>query len=317
MQRWLQLRSLRSKVQGLRTPSIALALVSLVAASAPASAQTHYASGQDVVPAFEGWEHNPDGSFNMVFGYMNRNYEEEIDLPVGADNMIEPGPADQGQPTHFYVRRQQFVFKVRVPKDWGKKDLIWTLRVNGKTEKAYASLLPFWELGPLVYQENRGSAADISDTPEPNEPPTIKMSGSSQLTSRVGETVTLLADVADDGHPTPRRRAANGAPAVRRDSDGAVVSGTGTVGPGGSGPRRENPLTQAIVRLEPGAALGVTWIVFRGSTEGVKFEPQRVTVKDGRAGATVSFAKAGTYVLRGYADDGIYVTPVDVTVVVR
>ena len=121
----------------------------------PQRAQTRYANGQDVVPAFEGWERNADGSFNMVFGYMNRNYEEEIDLPVGPDNMIEPGPADQGQPTHFYVRRQQFVFKVRVPKDWGKKDLIWTLRVNGKTEKAYASLLPFWELGPRLPGKSR------------------------------------------------------------------------------------------------------------------------------------------------------------------
>jgi len=253
----------------------------------------------------------------MVFGYMNRNYEEEMDLPVGPDNVIEPGPADQGQPTHFYVRRQQFVFKVRVPTDWGKKDLIWTLRANGKTEKAYASLLPFWELGPLVYQENRGSAADITDTPEPNEPPTIKMPGGSQLTTRAGETLTLLAEVADDGHPVPRRRTTTGAPAVRRDSDGAVVSGTGTVGPGASGPRRENPLTQAIVRLEPGAALGVTWIVYRGSTDGVRFDPQRVTVANGKATATVSFAKPGSYVLRGYADDGIYVTPIDVTVTVR
>src|SRR6201986_2582378 len=157
----------------------------LTATSPGVRAQTHFASGQDVVPAFEGWEKNSDGSFNMVFGYMNRNYEEEIDLPVGADNMIEPGPTDQGQPTHFYVRRQQFVFKVRVPKDWGKKDLIWTLRVNGKTEKAYASLLPFWELGLFVYQENRGSAADITHKPEPNEAPTIKMSGSTQLTARV------------------------------------------------------------------------------------------------------------------------------------
>ncbi len=81
------------------------------------------------------------------------------------------------------MRRQQFVFKVRVPKDWGKKDLIWTLRVNGKMEKAYASLLPFQELGLFVYQENRGSAADITDTPEPNEPPTIKMAGATQLTA--------------------------------------------------------------------------------------------------------------------------------------
>jgi len=316
MQRWLWLRSLRSKVKRLRTVSIALGLI-WIAASTTASAQTRFASGQDVVPAFEGWERNPDGSFNMVFGYMNRNYEEEIDLPVGPDNMIEPGAADQGQPTHFYVRRQQFVFKVRVPKDWGKKDLIWTLRVNGKTEKAYASLLPFQELGLFVYQENRGSAADITDTPEPNEAPTIKMSGSAQLTARVGETVPLIAEVADDGHPVPRRRAANGAPAVRRDSDGAVITGTGTVGPGGTGPRRENPLTQAMVRLDPGVALGVTWIVYRGSDDGVKFEPQRVAVKDGRATASVSFAKAGTYVVRGYADDGVLVTPVDVTVTVR
>ena len=316
MQRWLWLRSLRSKVKGLRTVSIALGLV-WIAASTTASAQTRFASGQDAVPVFEGWERNPDGSFNMVFGYMNRNYEEEIDLPVGPDNMIEPGAADQGQPTHFYVRRQQFVFKVRVPKDWGKKDLIWTLRVNGKTEKAYASLLPFQELGLFVYQENRGSAADITDTPEPNEAPTIKMSGSAQLTARVGETVPLIAEVADDGHPVPRRRAANGAPAVRRDSDGAVITGTGTVGPGGTGPRRENPLTQAMVRLDPGVALGVTWIVYRGSDDGVKFEPQRVAVKDGRATASVSFAKAGTYVVRGYADDGVLVTPVDVTVTVR
>jgi hypothetical protein len=305
----------RSRVQGLRT--IALALILLLVASVPTFAQTRYATGQNVVPAFEGWEHNPDGSFNMVFGYMNRNYEQEIDLPVGPDNMIEPGPADQGQPTHFYVRRQQFVFKVRVPKDWGKKDLIWTLKVNGKTEKAYASLLPFWELGPLVYTENRGSAADITDAPEPNEAPTITLPGPTQLSARAGETIPLVAEVADDGHPVPRRRTATGAPAVRRDSDGAVVSGTGTVGPGGSGPRRENPLTQAMVRLEPGVALGVTWVVYRGSTEGVKFEPQRVAVASGKASSTVSFAKPGTYVIRGYADDGVYVTPVDVTITVR
>src|SRR6476659_3664929 len=92
------------------TAPLAFALALLVAS--PVLAQTRYATGQDVVPAFEGWERNPDGSFNMVFGYMNRNYEEQLDIPVGADNLIEPGAPDQGQPTHFYVRRQQFVFKV-------------------------------------------------------------------------------------------------------------------------------------------------------------------------------------------------------------
>ena len=83
---------------------------------------------------------NADGSFNMVFGYMNRNYEEQVDVPVGPDNTVEPGGPDQGQPAHFYPRRQQFMFKVRVPKDWGKKDVVWTLTANGKTEKAFGSL---------------------------------------------------------------------------------------------------------------------------------------------------------------------------------
>src|SRR5438445_8513017 len=98
--------------------------------------QIRHAAGQNVVPVFEGWERNTDGSFNMVFGYMNRNYEEQVDIPVGASNTLEPGPTDQKQPTHFYTRRQQYVFKVRVPKDWGKKDLVWTLTSHGKTEKA-------------------------------------------------------------------------------------------------------------------------------------------------------------------------------------
>ena len=47
---------------------------------------------------------------------------------------------DQGQPTHFLPRRNRFVFKVRVPADWGKKELVWTLTTKGKTERAYATL---------------------------------------------------------------------------------------------------------------------------------------------------------------------------------
>src|SRR5271154_3107358 len=115
--------------------AVAAAIVWVVATRAPA--QIRYASGQDVAPVYEGWERNPDGSFNMVFGYMNRNYEEQMDIPVGPDNNISPGDPDRGQPAHFYRRRQQFIFKVKVPKDWGKKDLVWTLTSRGKTEKAY------------------------------------------------------------------------------------------------------------------------------------------------------------------------------------
>ncbi len=33
-------------------------------------------SGQDVVPSFDGWLRNADGTFTFVFGYLNRNYKE-------------------------------------------------------------------------------------------------------------------------------------------------------------------------------------------------------------------------------------------------
>ena len=55
------------------------------------SAQVQYATGQNIAPIFEGWERNPDGSYNMVFGYLNRNYEEEVDIPIGTENSITIG----------------------------------------------------------------------------------------------------------------------------------------------------------------------------------------------------------------------------------
>ena len=50
--------------------------------------QVRHWSGQGVAPVYEGFDVNPDGSFNMWFGYMNRNYEEELDIPVGPDNTL-------------------------------------------------------------------------------------------------------------------------------------------------------------------------------------------------------------------------------------
>ena len=126
---------------------------SLLAASL-SDAQT-YSRGQNASPAFEGWELNADGSFNFLFGYMNRNWEEEINVPIGPDNNIEPGGPDQGQPTRFLPRRNRFVFRVRVPKDWGEKELVWTLTTKGKTEKAYATLAP-----GLLHRRRRDRVGD-------------------------------------------------------------------------------------------------------------------------------------------------------------
>ena len=127
--------------------------------------QTKFASGQDVQPYFEGWIKNRDGSFDMVFGYFNRNYQEEVAIPVGADNMVEPGAPDRGQPTFFYPRITRSALKVVVPKDWGPKtELTWTLTVRGKTEKAVAWLQPEWEIDPIRGGSTPNAEA-LADTP--------------------------------------------------------------------------------------------------------------------------------------------------------
>ena len=98
-----------------------------------------FSRGQNVSPAYEGWEEDPDGTKHFVFGYMNRNWEEELDVPVGPDNNIQPGSQDQGQPTRFLPRRNRFMFSGRVggrrlrP---GRYRLVATPRVNALVGKA-------------------------------------------------------------------------------------------------------------------------------------------------------------------------------------
>jgi hypothetical protein len=106
-------------------------------------------SGQSVTGAFEGWFKNPDGSFSLLFGYFNRNLKEELDIPVGPNNRVEPGGPDQGQPTHFLPRRHFGVFTVTVPKDFGDQKLTWTLVTNHQTTVIPGTLNPLWELSPF------------------------------------------------------------------------------------------------------------------------------------------------------------------------
>ena len=40
-------------------------------------------SGQSVTPAYEGWFQNSDGTYSLMFGYYNRNYTEQVDVPIG------------------------------------------------------------------------------------------------------------------------------------------------------------------------------------------------------------------------------------------
>ena len=84
-------------------------------------------AGDSITGAFEGWYYNQDGSRSFLIGYYNRNGRQELDVPIGPNNRIEPGGPDMGQPTHFEPGRHYGVFGIVVPKDYGTKKLTWTL----------------------------------------------------------------------------------------------------------------------------------------------------------------------------------------------
>jgi hypothetical protein len=269
----------------------ALSFVLLLPTAARTDAQIVHARGQNVVPVYEGWERNADGTFTMVFGYFNRNLEEEPFVPVGPDNKFEPGDPDRGQPTHFYPRRQQFIFRLPIPADWGSKELVWTLVSNGRTEKAYGSLLPIYELGQVIYEQNRGGILLHGPGEPVNQSPSVALLGSvsvARATLTLPAALDLKVSVTDDGLPARPPRKNRGSQSARRDQE-----------PG--------PITQAIIRLEPDWRLGVTWMHYRGPGK-VTFEPMRQEIPDGRNGQAatrVGFSEPGTYVIRAYGDDGI------------
>src|ERR1700688_3884473 len=186
-----------------------LAVCAVFLSVSAARAQVQYARGQDVAPVFEGWERNPDGTFSMVFGYLNRNYEEELDIPVGPGNSIALGSeivGDRGQPTHFYPRRQRFLFRVVVPKDWDKQQkVVWTLTSRGRTDQAKGWLQPEWELSEDVIVENMEGGVPDPD----NKPPAITVAPVQPVT--LPNSATLTASATDDGLPKPYRRNASNA----------------------------------------------------------------------------------------------------------
>jgi hypothetical protein len=182
-----------------------LSAIFAVVATLPAFAQSgasqlvtvRHASGQGVAPVYEGFDVNPDGSYNMWFGYMNRNYEEEVDLPVGPDNIFEPG-GDRGQPTHFTPRRHKDVFSVKVPKDFGDQTLLWSLAAHGQTQKVVGTLKPVWQIDRL--RTTRGGNSEKIGS---NLPPVVSVRPSDQ-TLAAPASLTLTVSATDDGLPKRR-----------------------------------------------------------------------------------------------------------------
>ena len=288
---------------------LALTGLTVTSGQAPYYPQQQFPRGLNIATSFEGWEENPDGSFSMLFGYFNRNWEEDPYIPVGPDNTIEPGGPDRGQPTHFFPRRNKFVFRVPVPKDFGNKELVWTLTVHGKTEKAYASLKEDYKVDLRVLQTNthmnlgvRDYAKFDADMAE-NKPPVVRVEGDPRRTVNVREPLALSAVVTDDGR------------LKRLPTDNTVDSDHTALG------------------------LRVAWFVYRGPGDGVTFDPAQFKVyqdkrpggnspwtpawmppalpADGKFPVKVTFSEPGTYVVRVLAHDGGLDTAKDVTVTVK
>jgi hypothetical protein len=267
------------------------------------------ARGQNVVPAYEGFWRNADGTFDLMFGYYNRNWEEELDIPVGPGNTLDPGGPDQGQPTHFFPRRNQFVFKVRVPANFGEKEIVWTLTSNGQTEKAYGTLRPQYAVDETVMMANFGAGGQTGFVPDMmgNKAPELKVEGQKKRTAKVGEPVTLSAVATDDGKPKAR------------------------------------PMPVFLVgqsHFLPNAATGLrlSWFTYRGADKKIQYDPPQTKVwQDHRDGGNspwsagwstppappgntwtvkATFSEPGTYVLRALASDGGLINYDDVTVTV-
>jgi hypothetical protein len=267
---------------------------------------------------------------------MNRNWEEEIDVPVGPENGFNIGPADQGQPTHFLPRRNRFIFRVPVPAGFSEKDeLIWTLTTQGKTEKAYASLRLDYQIDDVVRASETGALGAGSSSPEirANKPPTVEVQGRKALTAKVGEAVTLMVDVADDGVPKRRGSGLAGAAVANTGSRRDTAVGTPNA------PVTVNRAWMPPARVTVGKNVGlhVSWFVYRGAGR-VTFTPEQVmSWEDTRAGANspwapvwappplpadghvsvqATFWEPGVYVLRARADDGALTADGHVTVTV-
>jgi len=264
-----------------------------------------YRFGQHIEPAYEGWRPNADGTFSFMFGYMNENWEEQLDVEIGENNFFSPGDSDRGQPTHFLPRRNRFHFEVVVPSDWGDRELVWTVNANGVERKAYATMKADYLVDNMVIASETGSLGAGTSSPESraNIPPLVTVQGDQIRSARVGEPITIVTNVSDDGLPVARRESTT--------TESALMA------------RMMRPPSRITVGKVNG--LFLSWNKFRGPGE-VTFDPPlpkpwedtRTSAnspwgalwlppeipEDGNYEVTATFSEPGTYILWSRADDG-------------
>ncbi len=171
------------------------------------------ARGNFVAPYFDGFYQNADGSYTLSFGFLNRNDADLIEIPLGANNFIEPAMYDGVQPTTFPVvrytgfggPRERGAFGVVVPADF-EGDVWWTLRTDGYETKVPGRLE---SPGPVItgaYELSTGPMAAGSQRPGIQFPgaeaPGWGVEGvwhPSTLTTTVGEPIEVHFQTFDRG----------------------------------------------------------------------------------------------------------------------
>lgn len=188
---------------------LGVVLVTPLALPAQLSLRPQSPSGLSVTPAFEGWYKNSDGTYSISFGYLNRNTQERVDLPVGDDNFISPGARNQGQPTHFEPRRHYGVFAVIVPADFGdKKTVVWTVKFRGQTYAIPGHLKTDWEIDAIQGEASADNTPPRLSFKEggPEARGPLGMT-TGPLTVGVGKSLALSVMAKDDAKAEPAARA--------------------------------------------------------------------------------------------------------------
>jgi hypothetical protein len=277
-----------------------------------------------IYAAFEGWGPLRDGNFNaLLLGYFNRNKTQEVDIPIGPENSIEPGGPDQGQPTHFLTGRQYGMFAVVVPKDFGTRKLTWTIVANGqKTAVSFWLNPPYWvDFFKHAATENEPPRIKFAmDGPDYMGPPSQKTVAT--LNGTVGQPVDITAWAADQ----PPTRVFDPTGGDSTAPAPAPAAGRGAAGRGASAANQPPPafIGGRVVQVDPNAAGGaaaaaegrrprgdiqILWKKYRGPGD-VKVANETISLVNGgdpkkwvEAKTTATFSAPGTYWLRAQVND--------------
>jgi len=159
--------------------------------------------GASITGAFEGWftgEKDKDVRGFLV-GYYNRNAREELDIPIGPNNRIEPGGPDMGQPTHFLPGRKYGMFVVPVPKDFKPTDkYTWTIVANGEPTTIPLRLNPDYVISPFseIAVGNTPPVVRFESNGNPIQGPIAMLPEAQVRTTSVSKPLDLTVWITDD-----------------------------------------------------------------------------------------------------------------------